>query len=374
MKFSDIIGHKEEIRRLREMADSEKLPHALLLHGPSGIGKFTTALAFVQYLGCTSRRNGDSCGVCPACRQASELSNPDVHFVYPVTKKRSPKPLSTDFAEEWRAFLGDHPYMPEEEWLKKLDAGNSRPLIYVTESAEILRLSSLSAYGTGYKIFVVWLPEKMNAEAANKLLKVIEEPHSDTLFIFVSNNPAEIIPTIKSRLQGIEFKKLSDAEIAAYLEGEGVDPDAAEDLARIAKGDINKASAFTSHDGEFAEFAGLFIEVMRAAYARVMPELRRLSDAFASFGREKSLRLLDYFGRMLRESFISNLHQDRLLAMSAQERSFVAKFGPFINNLNIENLSKEVAKAHEDISRNANQKIVWFDLFIQLSRLIRKPV
>lgn len=374
MKFSDIIGHEKAKERLRAAVDSARLPHAILLHGPSGVGKTRLARALAQYVNCTGRAGGDSCGQCPACRQTEALNNPDIHYIYPVVKKPSTdKPVSTDFSDEWKKMLEQHSYMPMEAWLDLLDAGNSQPQIYVYESQEIIRTASLSAFGSKYKIFLIWLPEKMNIDTANKLLKAIEEPYGDTLFILVSNNPGAIIPTINSRLQKIELEPLPSSDIVDFLVSKGKTFEEASSLARIAGGNMNKASALAERGGETDEFPSLFIDVMRCCYARKITNLRNHADNFASFGREKSLRLLLYFSRMIRESFISNLRIPALSAMTENEESFVAKFGPFINAANTELLMKEIDDAYNDIMRNANQKIVWFDLFLTLTRLIRKP-
>lgn len=371
MKFSDIKGNKKQIEKLVGMADRKKVPHALLLHGPAGAGKMLTARAFIQYLNCENPVNGDSCGRCPSCLQTEKLNNPDVHYIYPVLKRDKMDGLSSEYSEEWKQFLEKYPYMPQEQWYDALKAGNSTPIIYVAESAEILRLSSLSSYGKGYKIFLVWLPEKMRTDAANKLLKVIEEPFEDTLFIFVSNNPSAIISTIRSRLQSIEFSPFSEEEVAGILMQEGKSESEARSIARISKGNLNTALLHLENGGELEEFSSLFIGVMRAAYARMMVELRDYADKFSEFGREKSIRLLDYFARMVRESFISNLKCERLEGMTATEKNFVERFGPFINAANVEELSSQIDRAREDISRNGNLKIIWFDFLIELTRLIR---
>lgn len=372
MKFSDIIGHNEEKRKLVAMVDSGKLPHALLLHGPSGVGKTNLARAFVQYIGCTDRRNGDSCGQCPSCLQTAKLNNPDIHYVYPVLKRANPsRSVSSDYSEEWEKFITDYPFMPPQKWLEIIDAGNSQPIIYVNESEEILRISNMSSYGDGYKIFIIWQADKMNPQAANKLLKVIEEPFSDTLFILVSNDPGELMPTIRSRLQSLELRQLSDAEIIEYLNRKGKTGEETLALAKLARGNMNRAAELIQNDGERAQFRSDFVGVMRACYARKMPELKNYADSFAKYGREKSLRLLDFFSSLIRESFISNLHCQALEAMTPDEKAFVDKFGPFINAANVEEISREIDRAHEDISRNGNQKIVWFDFMIELTRLIR---
>ena len=288
-----------------------------------------------------------------------------------IQNARHPKGISEDFMPEWSQMLREHPFMAPEDWLSTLEAGNSTPMIYVHDSEAILRDASLSPYGHGKKIFFIWLPEKMNEQAANKLLKVIEEPFEDTLFVLVSNNAGAILPTVRSRLQGIELSTLSAEDITGFLVGKGLPYEQAASLAPIARGNLNVAAGLPDTSGETASFTADFIKVMRASYSRNMPELRDLSDRFAGYGREKGMRLLSYFARMLRESFISNFHSPALETMLPDEKSFVERFGPFIHAANVEEMSREVDRARLDISRNANQKVVWFDLLIHFTRLIR---
>ena len=372
MRFSDIIGHEEIINSLRRTADSGKISHAFLFSGVPGIGKFRTARAFSQYLHCRNRQNGDSCGVCPSCIQHSKHNNPDLHYIYPIVKKEGNQ-ISKDKIEPWREMLDTFSYMPPEKWNELINAGNSQPTIYVKESEEIINKASLSAYQENLKIFIIWQPEKLQMEAANKLLKIIEEPFEDTVFILVSNSESRILPTILSRTQRVNFHPLSQEEIKSMLIRRGIDAKEAREAARISDGSLQKAEEFVLYPDEINEFCNYFKEIMRAAYALKAKTLKELSEDIASLGREKILRFLAYSQRMVRENYIFNLGQPILVKMTSEENSFSERFAPFIHEGNVEELQKELSRASSDIERNANTKIVMFDLLLLLSRNVRKP-
>lgn len=372
MKFSDITGHTEIIGSLRDLADSDKIPHALLFSGISGIGKFRLARAFSQYIHCKNHKNGDSCGVCPSCLQHQKHNNPDLHFIYPVLKKDGVK-ISKDLIDLWKEMLDDNSYMPPEKWNELLKAGNSQPMIYVEESDDIITRASLSSYQEEYKIFIIWLPERLRTEAANKLLKIIEEPFEDTIFILVSNDDSRILPTILSRTQRYNFKPLSEKELEEMLIKRGISKDAASEAARISEGSLEKAEEIAGYPEELNEFRNLFIEIMRAAYILKAKALKDLSEKAAAFGREKLIRFLTYCARMVRENYIYNLSVPSLVLMTAEEENFSTKFAPFIHDGNVERLQKEISRASRDIERNGNSKIVMFDLFLLFSRLVRQP-
>ena len=373
MRFKDVAGMHREKEHLRRMVDEGRIPHALLLHGKAGIGKMQLARALAQYVNCTNRTaEGDSCGECAACKQTGNLNHPDVHFIYPIVKHGNSSAVSLDYIEEWREMLSKYPYMQREKWQELLQAGNSQPQIQVTEAMEIIRQSSLSSYSAKYKIFIIWQPEKMNLETANKLLKMIEEPYEDTLFFMVSNEENNLIPTVRSRLQAIKINGQTEKEIAEWLMRKyGIDPVEAANIARIVDGDIAKAEELCEFKGEISDFPNLFIETTRTAYSKNVSGIKNLAEKFASFGREKSMRLLQYFNRMVRENFIYNLHVDSLTAMTKEEEAFSKKFSPFISYHNIEKISEAIDKAISDIGRNANQKIVWFDFMLQLMIFLR---
>lgn len=374
MKFKDITGHKDIITSLRNLTDSGKIPHAFLFTGTSGIGKHRTARAFAQYIHCKNHVDGDSCGVCPSCLQHQKHNNPDLHFIYPIVKREKEGiRVSKDIIDIWREMLDEYSYLPPEKWNDLIKAGNSQPAIYVNESEDILAKASLSAYQEKYKIFIIWLPEKLRQEAANKLLKVIEEPFEDTIFILVSNNDNKILPTIQSRTQRFNFKPLSSSDIKEFLVAKGVETELAEEASHIAEGSLQKADEIACHPEEMLEFSNLFKEIMRAAYALKAKTLKELSENIAAFGREKILRFLSYCSRMIRENYIYNFNLPSLVMMTPEESAFSSRFAPFIHDGNVDQLAHEVSRASQDIERNANSKIVLFDLFLLLSRLVRQP-
>lgn len=373
MKFADIAGHKETIRALRSIVDSGRIPHAILLSGISGIGKFRLARAFAQYVHCHNRQNGDSCGKCPSCLQHQRHNNPDLHFVYPVVKKDKAQ-VSTDFIEPWKEMITDWSYMPPEKWTELIQAGNSQPAIFVNESEDIIARSALSAFQENYKIFLIWQPEKMRPEAANKLLKIIEEPFEDTLFVLVSNDDTKLLPTIFSRTQRFNMLPLSEDDISGHLRDNcGVGEDLARAASKIAEGSMGKAEVLACHPEELMEFSDIFKETMRMAYALKAREMKTISEKCAAMGREKLLRFLSYCGRMVRENFIFNLRMPQISLMTPEEEMFSRRFSPFIHEGNVEKLSEEISRAARDVERNANAKIVMFDLFLLLSQAVRMP-
>lgn len=373
MKFSDIPGHETAKAELRQMADSDRIPHALLIAGAQGVGKLALARAFVQYVYCTDRRDGQPCGRCPACLQTSSLNNPDVHWIYPVVKpKGKTSALSTDFIEEWKEMLESHPYMEPEQWGELIEAGNSRPAIYVNEAAEIARTASLSSLAYRYKTYVIWLPELMNEQTANKLLKLIEEPYEDTLFVLVSNHADRLLPTIFSRTRRLNLKPVPDSETAAWLTAtHGVDPGQAVMAARLGAGSPGRALEAALNGGEQGEFGDIYRQMMRSAYTREVSRLKALSEEVAAMGREKNMRFLDYCSRMARENFIANLRQPSLNVLNDAEAQFSTRFAPFVNHRNVEVLAADTDRARRDVSRNANAKIVMFDYMLSLCRSIR---
>ena len=373
MKFSEIPSHESAKNRLRNFVESGRIPHAILLEGPSGIGKFALARAFAQYVHCENRQNGDSCGVCPSCIQHASFNHIDTHFVFPVLKKSSPKrSFSDDYIQEWKEFVAENPFMSFEKWPGLLGNVNGQPQIYVDESVELIRKLNYTSHKSDYKIVLLWLPERMNIECANKLLKILEEPHDDTLFVMTSNNSKEVLPTIYSRTQRIEMRRLSDDIIASFLETKySVGSQDAISLAHLAEGSIVQAEKLISVSDENKLFFDMFVQLMRLAYQRKVKDLKMWSENVAGFGREQAMRFLAYCQRLIRENFIYNLNLLQINYLNAQEAEFSRNFARFITERNVEKLIEVLNKALVDISSNANSKIVFFDTAIKVIFLLK---
>lgn len=372
MKFSDIIGNQAAKDHLRHIIDRDTIPHALLIHGAPGTGKLALARAAAQYIHCTNRRNGEPCGECPSCRQHQSFNHADTFFSFPIVKKKG-YAVSDDYITEWKSFLLNNPVESFERWLDELRADNSQPIIYVNESESIIHKMSYVSYSSKYKVLIMWLPEKMKEDCANKLLKLLEEPFSDSLFILVSENAKAILPTIFSRVQRLEMKKLSTPEVADYLQSRyGLNEQDAFAVAAPADGNILVAEKNIALDGENKEFFQYFTSLMRLAYTRDLKSLKKWSEEVHAFKREKTRRFLQYAARMIRENFIYNLHHSELNYLNRSEEQFSTRFAPFINAANVEQMIREIETAETDIQGNANGKIVLFDFAIRITILIKR--
>ena len=368
--FKDIIGQRGVIEQLRRCVDENRLAHAILITGPRGNGKLAIAIALANYLLCGAR-GGDSCGVCPACAKLAKFIHSDLHFVYPVKKKKGSSsdtaPISDDYINEWRGLLSKGAYFTYDDWLSAIDVENQQPMIYERESNEILHKLSMQSREGGWRVVVMWLPEKMKEACSNKLLKAIEEPPQNTLFLLVSEEPDKIIPTILSRTQRVEVPRIAMADIeAALAQRYGLSAADAKSVAQQCGGDWEKAEELISLSDEKAQYLELFMQLMRTAYARNIRDMKAWSEQVAAMGRERQKRLLDYCQRMIRENFIMNFHRDEMNYMSQPERTFSVRFSPFVNERNVFGIVEELSEAQRHIEQNVNAKMVFFDMSLRM--------
>ena len=380
MFFEQVIGQQEARQRLMKMADEGRLPHAIMLCGPQGCGKLALAVGFAQYLLSANGKQPaiDMWGE-PAPRQLSpmlqKLEHPDLHFTYPTIKLPSMsadhKPVSDDFAQEWHELVMGGLYFTMNEWLEQMGGENQQAIITAGESDDLIRKLSLKSSQGGYKVSVVWLPERMNIECANKILKLLEEPPSQTVFLMVSEEPDRLLETIRSRVQRIDIKKISDDDICqALVDQRGLANDQAHRLARMANGNWLKAIEMLSSDSENELFLDMFQTLMRLAYQRKVKDLKTWAERMAQAGREKQKRFLEYFLRLIRENFMYNFQREELCYMTQREEDFAKNFARFINEDNILPITDLANLAIRDIGQNANGKIVFYDFALQMIVLL----
>jgi DNA polymerase-3 subunit delta' len=371
MYFKDIIGQQTLKERLLRSVEDNRLAHALLLTGPGGNGKLPIAVALARYILCSNRADGDACGRCPSCVKMDKLMHSDLHFVFPVKKKKNTpsdrNPVSDDYITEWREIFQKSPYFSYSDWLAKLEVENQQPIIYERESSEILHKLTMKSREGGWKIMIIWLPEKMNEACANKLLKIIEEPPAETLFLLVSENAEPILPTILSRTQRIEIPRIADADIAAALvQRYALDGQMARTIAVQSGGDWEKAEGMLVVNSTKAQYLELFMTLMRMAYKRDIKAMKQWSEQVAALGRERQKALLEYCQRMIRENFIMNFKRAEMLYLSREEHDFSVRFSPFVNENNIFGIMEELSEAQKHIEQNVNAKMIFFDMALRM--------
>ena len=369
MFFRDIIGQEEAKKRMVQEVAEGRVAHARLLCGAEGCGQLALAIAYARYLCCTNRQENDACGTCPSCVKFNKLVHPDLHFVFPV---KSSSNVSDDFIREWRELLLQNPYMTFPQWMEAMGVENQQPLIGVKESDEITRKLNLKSSSGGYKIMIIWLPEKMNVQSANKLLKLLEEPPRQTLFLMVSEQPDALLATIQSRTQRMELRKLSENIIAQTLQDNyGLQPTDAANVAHLADGSMQKALETIHISEDNRVFFDLFVSLMRLSYQRKLREMKQWSEQVAALGRERQKNLLDYCQRLLRENFVYNFRCPQLVYMNSEEQAFSTRFAPYINERNVIGIMDELALAQQHIEQNVNAKMVFFDFALKMIMLLK---
>lgn len=377
MKANEVIGQQEIWLRLKKMVDEGRLPHAIMLCGPTGCGKLPMALALASYLLCKDKQEDGACGQCRQCAMLRKWEHPDLHFTFPVIKPTGTasdyKPYSDEFLKEWRQLLANNLYFTLSDWLEMINADNQQPNIPVKESEELTRKFSLKSSQGGYKVSVIWLPERMRTECSNKILKLLEEPPQQSVFIMVSEEPELLLETIRSRCQRIDMRRIDDESIAkALVEKMRIEKDDAHRLARLSNGNWLKALEMLDASNENNLFLEQYQTLMRLAYARDIKRMKAWSEEMAAMGRERQKRYLQYMLRFTRENFMYNFRCDDLNYMTANEEAFASKFAAFINEGNILDITELIERAIRDIMQNANGKIVFFHLAMQMIILLLK--
>ncbi len=372
--FKDVIGQQAAKDRLLQEVREGRVPHAQLFCGPQGSGKLPLALAYARYLCCTNRNGEDACGVCPSCVKWNKLVHPDVHFMFPIVKSaKGKKEVCDDYIANWRHLLTTTPYFNLNHWLDEMGAENGQAIIYAKESDEITRKLSLKSVEGGYKITIVWLPEKLHEVCANKLLKLLEEPPAQTVFLLVTETPEMILPTILSRTQRFYIPRIAEEYVEnALRERYGVQPEDSKAIAHIANGNFIKALETISLNEENQLYFDLFVNLMRLAWQRKVREMKQWSEQVAGLGRERQKNFLDYCQRMIRENFIFNLHRPEMNYLTRQEENFATRFSPFVNERNVTGIMQELSEAQLHIGQNVNPRMVFFDFALKMIMLLKQ--
>ena len=373
MFFKDIIGQKEIKQQLIQSVKDGYIPHARLISGPEGVGKFALALAYARYLNCRNRKEEDSCGHCPSCIKYNKLEHPDLHFVFPIIKiKEKKKEICDDYLTEWRSFVLTNPYINFTSWLNYIEAANKQPIIYSNESEEIIRKLNLKAYESEYKIMIIWLPEKMHESCSNKLLKMIEEPPFHTVFLLVSDNPELIITTIQSRTQLLPVPPILPEDMDEALSSIVTNDSERSNLVHLANGNYLKAIEIISTGLETKQHLEMFMTIMRNSWLRNVKNMKTEAEKFAGLGREKQKLFFSFAQNMIRENFMFRLNLPEINYLNTEEIDFSFKFSPFITEKNVEELMEELALAEKHIESNVNPRMVFFDLSLKIAVLIKK--
>lgn len=365
-------------QQLIQTVRENRISHARLFLAPEGAGSLPLAIAYAQYISCPHRSETDSCGQCPSCNKYGKLIHPDLHFVFPVVKSGSGKTVSDMFLKEWRETLIQNPYLTYNQWLSAISSENKQGSIFVDESREILNKLSLKSYEGGFKVVIIWMAEKMNVQAANKLLKILEEPPEKTLFLLIAESSDLILPTILSRTQLVKIPKPDVPSLTDYLvKNCRCSEQQARNAAVLSNGNVARAKIrLQSEDEKEDFFLEQFVRMMRTCWSvwgkkQAMLELMEWGNQMADMNRESQKSFLLYCLRMVRENFVLNCRQPQLTSLTEAESEFSNKFNPYIHPGNIVPLTEELSAAHYHIESNGNAKIIFLDMACKIVMLLR---
>ncbi len=374
MRFSEIIGLEDIKKTLVHSVQNSHVAHAQLFIGKTGSGALPMALAYASYVNCQNKSPTDSCGECTSCRKFDKFIHPDLHFVFPTATTKSIKKredaISTAFMEEWRKFLAQNPYRNLREWAQALGAENKQCIIPVHEGRNIIKTLSLKAYEAEYKVLMIWLPELMNVNAANALLKILEEPPAKTLFLLVAESRDKMLKTILSRTQPIMIRPFTDAEIKQNLIQKFQTKEVrASQISALSDGNLSEAFRLNQETKDDSQER--FAEWMRLCFRSDYSEMVNQSHKFQEYDKEAQKALLQYGLSMLREALAFKFGGEKLVRLEAEALVFIKKFSTVIHDKNIELLTHYFTEAYMNIERNANPKILFLDVSLLVSKALK---
>lgn len=383
MQFAKIVGQRNLINTLIDVVLNNRVSHAQLFLGNAGYGGFALALAYAQFVSCTDKQvfassnkdglKADSCGKCPSCLKYEKLSHPDLFFTFPntTTKAVDKNNESASFLDTFRNYVfSKNAYIDLESWYQELGVENKQGAINVRDANTIIKNLTLKTYESQYKINIVWGVDKLQIDAANKLLKILEEPYENTLFLLVAESSELLLPTILSRTQLIKLPPILDEDLAEYLSQEN--DDNVEEMVRVAEGNLIKALSYNSDEKQ--EYRKLFIQFNRLAfsYNNSLSEIYKLVEKICKMGREELKVYLNYSLELYRECFQQKeLNKQELCNFTEEEKDFKTNFSRFITPRNILNIYNLTQKSMVEIMRNGNAKMIFLTLAINIGKLIK---
>ncbi len=386
MQFSQIVGQRELINKLTEIIDQNRISHAQLFLGSNGFGSLAISIAYAQYVNCTqplhfdikdlrTQLKADSCGVCPSCIKYQTLEHPDLHFIFPntTTTKVKSQNSSKDFQAEFMAFLHEKKFYAELiDWFEYLGVDNKQGTINVRDSNEIIRLLSYKSYESKYKVVIIWMIEKLYYQAAPKLLKILEEPSDNTLFLLISENKDKVLDTILSRAQLVKIDRISNEDLTDSLTKKGFPVGNNIHLINAAEGNYAVAIKSFQQLDNHNLFIELFVRWMRFCFKLQMAELSKWVDEIADLGREQQKSFLNYCLQIFRACILKNYTPlQNLTILDFNDPKFNNSFPLVITARNIENIEKKINNTLYEIERNANPKILFMSLSFEMSRLLK---
>ena len=375
MLFNDIVGNNSVKKQLIEAVRNNRISHAQLFHGKSGSAKLALALGYAQFLNCEYRTTVDSCGICSSCLKFNNLSHPDLHLIIPVLKtKEVQKPVSDHFIGQWRDFITNNYYGSLNGWIDSFGTENKtgqQGTIYKDEANNIHKKLSLKNYEAEYRVVLIWMPERMNLEVSNKLLKLFEEPPKGTIFLLITENTNQLLPTIISRLQTIKIADFTAEDIVNHFGEKDLSLEKAKQLRNLTNADLGKITQILEDkEGELDLFSD-FSLWMRLTYKMDVQGISKWVDNLSLKGRKQQNLFLSYAIKMVRECLIYNFASDTLLKTNENEFAFLTKFSPFIHEENSVMITEKLEESIKAINRNANAKILFFELSLQMVKFLR---
>ena len=373
--FGEVVGqHKVKERLLRSVHEG-RVPHAMLLNGAEGHGAMALAMAMSKYLLCENPTDTDACNACTSCKSIQSLQHPDLHFSFPFYNKSSSSSehtLSDDFGEDWREMLLSTCYFNTEYWISKISKENKLLNFPVHEANNIARKLSLKSFYGGKKVMIIWMAEMIKEDTANKLLKLLEEPPANTIFILVTESTESMLATVVSRVQSIQIPKIDEPILTQYLTQIGIDAERAALSSAFANGNLWKAVLFAQNENFNQGLDEAFQTWMRMCYKKDLFQLTEMGNTFHSWGREIQKQFFEYGLEQVRQNLLKNYVGEEILHMTDSEKAFAEKFSKFINHFNAEDLMNELTDAAYHIGRNLNAKLLFSHLSIKVHHLLRR--